>query len=698
MTTWIGGMEAPAAVTPMDRWDVPRLSRLLLGLALGVLSLLPVYRLLGGPETGLAGAATVGMTGAYAAMMVSTFLLLLIPVLLSSRLVPVAKADAWVASMRTLLEHPSTPVLVAIAGSLAFLVSAGFARFALDGQPNLVDAMSQLVHARYIAAGHVGGAGSDFGAAWTMQQSLFTDNGWASQYPPGHILLLALGMKAGAAWVVGPLMLALTAMFTTLAAQRLVPGRIALARVAGLLVAVSPFMVAHAGAYMSHTTAAAFGAIAVYTAVRADEGDALWTLATGAALGMMFATRPLSGLVLGITILTWLMVRKGKALAHATTRLVALAAGGLPFVLLVGWWNAHFFGSPFTFGYEAALGPAGGLGFGIDPWGNAYGLTQAVAYTSAELTSLSTFLLETPLPIVPLIAAWLIAGRRLDRGVALILAWAILPVIAQLGYWHHGLFMGPRMLNESAPAWIVLAVIAAADLVAKLPARLESAPAYSPRVSGIAMSLLSLAAAAFVLAPMRLDGYRQRPLAFEAASAAGGPALVFVHGGWTSRLAMRLATMNMRLDSVETALRQNATCTVQAYADARESRTGQQSVPVTLDFERRATLLPASVEISPGNRIRVSPGENALSGVCGREAGADRLGVLDVSPLLWRGDLPGIPGAGRMFVRDLGPDRNRALMAAHPERRAFVLMTPAPDAPPRLVEYDEAMKILWGGA
>jgi hypothetical protein len=491
-------------------------------------------------------------------------------------------------------------------------------------------------------------------------------------------------------------MLALTVLFTALAAERLLPGRTAVARTGALLVALSPFLIAHAGAFMSHTTAAAFGAIAIWCAARSDDGTPWWMAGAGVAIGAMFATRPVSALTLAAGISFWSALRAARtdqlALRRSAGRIALFAAGALPFVALVALYNSHFFGSATTFGYNAALGQAAGLGFGTDPWGNTYGPLQALAYTSAELSALNLFLLETPLPAVAIVALYLVLAPRLARGETLIAAWALLPVAAQLPYWHHGLFMGPRMLNESAPAWALLAAIAVVALVARLPARLPASPGWSPRTFGATLALGAVLAGVFVLGPMRLSSYTQRPLAFDAASSAQAPALIFVHGGWTSRLAMRLAAAGMRLDSVETALRQNPTCAVQTYADAR--RAG--SPLPALDFAPRATALPQAVELSPGNRIRIAAGETRLAGECGRQAAADRNGVIDVTPLLWRGDLPGAPVSGAMFVRDMGPPDNETIIAAEPARTAYILMTAAPDAPPRLLPYAEGVRLLWG--
>jgi hypothetical protein len=402
--------------------------------------------------------------------------------------------------------------------------------------------------------------------------------------------------------------------------------------------------------------------------------------------------RPLSALTLAAVIAIWVTFAAGRhGAGRAVLRIGALLLGALPFGLAIAAYNAHFFGSTTTFGYTAALGPAGGLGFGIDPWGNTYGVREALAYTSAELTSLSLFLLETPLPLVALIALWLGFGPRLKAGERLVAGWALAPLAVQLGYWHHGLFMGPRMLAEVAPAWCLLAAIAVSWVVAKLPARTASLGPYSPRSFGAAAAVAGLAAGLLALAPMRLASHAQRPAAPAATLGAEPSAIVFVHGGWTSRLSARLAASGIRLDSVETILRQNPTCAVQAWADARV-----EGGPLpTLDMERRSVGLTESIEISPGNRIRVAPGER-LGGECARQAAADRSGTIDVTPLLWLGAVPGAASDAVVFARDMGPAANARLLDALPGRTAWMLATSSPDSRPGLVEYEKAMRALWG--
>lgn len=678
-------------------------ARAVAGCSLAALALVPAYRLLARPETGLAGAATVELAGTYAALALGGLAAFAIVALIAARVVPMAAlAQAWARLARTITAPTAARfglVLALVAGAAA----AAFNLLILARQANLVDAMSQLVHARYLATGTLAGPASPF---WHIQQTLVTDAGWVSQYPPLHVLLLAAGFAAGAVWLVGPLLLAATVFLTALAADRLLPRERAIARVGVALAAVSPFLIAHAGAYMSHTTAAALAAAAVYCTARALAGSVGWSVAAGGALGALLATRPLFAVALGSVVAAALVLAKvenGSARVRLRVRrLAALAAGALPFALLLAAYNTHFFGHALRFGYEAALGPDGGLGFGVDPWGNTYGAREAIGYTSAELHALGVSLLESPIPVVALVGTWFALARRLEPGVWLFAGWAFAPVIANLLYWHHGLFMGPRMLNESAPAWFVLAALAGAWLVQRLPSSGTSTFGYVPRAGAAVALALAAAAGALVLGPLRLSTYaQQRPAALALASAVPGLPLVFVHGSWEGRVAMRLAAAGVPLDSVETALRQNSTCAVERFAAARAAGT---ALPA-LDFVRRAASTGGTdplarlrtLELGRGSRARVLEGE--LPGAaCVREAAADRFGALDITPLLWQADLPGLEADGPLYVRDLGPDRNATLIARMPERQPWLLGRDSNTSAPVLLAYASAMRTLWNAA
>ncbi|HSL71362.1 MAG TPA: hypothetical protein VK864_14035, partial [Longimicrobiales bacterium] len=564
-------------------------ARRVLGAALGLLATYPFYRLLSEPDTGLAGRTTVEIANAYQQFSLLVLMVALMVALLVARVW--SQLQFVIGRLGNALVRIPEQTFALTCALIALVLAALFGIRALQGEPNLIDAVAQLVHARYLASGQLAGPLTDvvFGM---LPQMLVTPAGWVSQYPPGHVVLLAIGLKLGMVELIGPLLLGATAYLTARLAELLFPEQRAVGRLGALFVAGSPFLIAHAGAYLSHTSAAAFGVAALYLAVRANfHGRGLiWA---GAALGGLFTIRPLTAVTMSAVILLWSSTR-GR-LRDRWAAPLWIAHSVLPFVVLIGLYNLRFFGSAWRFGYEAALGRNGALGFGIDPWGNVYGPLQALAYTSAELAALSLLLLETALPAVLAIAVFVVLAPRLERGDRLLLAWVLAPLATHTFYWHHGLFMGPRMLNEYAPAWCLLFARAIVSTPRLVNIR-RKVLGYSPAALAGALLLVG-SAAMLVLAPMRLASYATPPSpAAAAVTQLSSPALVFVHTAWEDRIAMRLAAVGMRLDSIETALRQNPTCAVQLYADAR---VRARPLP-PLDLAPRAQNLPPRREIAPG--------------------------------------------------------------------------------------------------
>lgn len=670
-----GHADAFSTQSPQPVWRV--IGAILLGL-----SVLPVYASLRRPDTGLAGAATADMA-ADAAGMVWTGTLFAVAVgIVTARLLDPARTTAALDAMSRRVLRVNG-VLFASAVALAGMVLSLIVEIAIfHREPVLLDAIVQLTHARYLAAGH-GAAPADTIGFFRMQQTAPVAGGWISQYPPMHVVLLAAGAALNAAWLTGPIMLGVTLFFTARAIDILVPGR-ASARIGVLLAAASPFLLAHAATYMSHTTAAAFIALALYAFAQYDRAPSdrpFALIACGVAVGATFATRPLTGLTVGLVLAAALNEKKRSARS-----LLFLATGALPIACAVAFYNAHYFGGFTRFGYDVALGPDAGLGFGTDPWGNRYGVLQALSYTSAELVSLSLQLLETPLPLVAAVALFLIRTTRLERGLAVVTSLALAPLASHLFYWHHGLFMGPRMLNEYGVLWCVIAVVAAASLVYDAPVHTRLFGRYSPQNFLVGVFAAGFAGA-LLLAPQRLRSYAApRSQSFDAASAAAGR-LVFVHGGWGERVAMQLAARGWRLDEVETAMRQNSTCSVQRVLDGAAPRSALDLVP-------RATALPRRVEVPRGNPVRVVDGEEWTAS-CAAQIASDGAGTIDPSTLFWRGALPGVkPGArsAPLFARDLGPALNQTLASSNDDAR--VLMR-GPAGEPKLVSYEEGMRQLW---
>ena len=664
------------------------------GLVLIGLVLVPAYRLLQGDGAGRFPLGSVAAAELASSLLFFGSLIVIVLAIVFSRLLVPSSIDGALSRLgKTLAAVP----LPWFAGGLALMAGAftlSFSLLVLDGKPNLIDAMVQLVHARYVAAGQLAGP-VEFMEFWQLQNSLVTPNGWVSQYPPGYVLFLAAGLRLGIVEIVGPFFLGITVLFTALAAERLLPDDRPTARLGALLLSFSPFLMAHAGAFMNHIGAAAFTAAAIYFALRSRDGRALpWALLAGAATGAVFSIRPLSAIVTALVVaVIWLSSDSsdpGVRVAHFLRRTLAATIGIAPILAAVGAYNQHFFGSPFVFGYLAAQGPLTGLGFHRDPTGAPYGLIQALGYTSSDLVAFGLFLLETPISVVLVAGLFLLLAERFPAGVRVVVVWALLPILANALYWHHGVFMGPRMLNEAAPAWALLTAVAAVGLVRLMPGRTWGS--YSPRAALILTFALAWIAGVLYLGPQRLASYGGPWMESSRIEPVRGsrPSLVFVHGAWTGRVVSRLAARGMRVDSLEAVMRQNTTCDSHNYALPVSGRGERPPI----DFSIVPVDPPPLMTIAAGDEIRVRSGQR-MSVECLREIASDTLGIVDVGPLLWQGDLPGLGGNGAMFVRDLGPEANARLIERYPERIPSVLLRPRDDAAPQLVPYAEGMKRLW---
>jgi hypothetical protein len=594
-------------------------------------------------------------------------------------------------------------VFAAGVGLLALVLALAVGELLYQGLYTNMDEIASAIQARYMALGRVAGPRLEFPEGWLITNTLMVDQGWVSQYPPSHLAVMALFYFLRIPGLTGPVLMGIMAWLCALSFPRLLPERQGTARGAALLVALSPFLLLLAGGSLSHLTAGAAGAAVFYVSLRARDGHWAWGLLVGCAVGIMVTARPLIGLVLGsaLPLFLWAPLLRAKGGGWGLSRAAATVVGGLPFAILLALYNEHLFGGITQFGYLAAFGANHKLGFHLDPWGYMYSLGSAVAFTSIDLLAVGVQAFETPLPLTAVVGVSLLLGPRLPKSSGPILAWALLPLLANAYYWFHD----PRMLFEAVPAWVLLAVLGVGEIVRWSDSR---APGTSSRRLGQMVAwavMVSLVMAAAWGIPNRWKsrtwtaetlGRIQMPSISE-----GEPAIVFVHSSWNERMSARLqGAGGMRQDSIVSALRRNTNCQLHHYALAREARTrgGQPGTPLPpADLQQKADAPEGLILVSPipGMSIRTREGES-LSEECMRELEADRFGAVALAPLLWQGDLPEAESGKPLFVRDLGPETNEEIRRLFPGRRAFLFSPLRAGADPEIVPYEEGMRVLWG--
>lgn len=678
-------------------------ARRVVGAVLVLLVVIPAYRLLASPDAGPFILGAIDAAELSRTLLITGALIVVAIGVLGSRVLGPSSAENLVIRLGARLATLPRTGFAFGAALLSASIALAFSVFVLQGKPNLIDAMVQLLHARFFAAGHLSGPADSFSEFWQLQNSLITSKGWVSQYPPGYIIFLALGLRLGIPQAVGPFFVGVTVFFTALTVERLLRDDIATARLGIVMLALSPFLVGLAGAYMNHIGGAAFISVAMYFAIRSlDEENFAWPVLTGFAVGLVFSIRPLTAVVASLVVACVWLGRGGRMGRETIPPFLLRSAGAVigiaPIFAGLAWYNRHFFGSAFRFGYVAAQGPLTGLGFHPDPTGQMYGPIQALGYTSADLVTLSLYLLETAIPAVLLVGLFLIFARRLSWGERILALWALLPVLGNFFYWHHGSFMGPRMLNEATPPWVVLTAVAAVGLVRLIP-RDKMFGNYPPRSALVLTLLVGWLSGIFFLGPQRLASYGGPWQASSRvklpSSATSAPSLVFVHGAWSGRVAMRLVAHGLRLDSLEVAMRSNTTCDVHNYSlwyGSDSARRVTKSPPIDFDFRKHAE--PPKLRIADGDDIRTQPGVR-MPYNCLLEAASDTLGIVEMGPLLWQTDLPGSTGPGAMVVRDMGPAANARIIARYPGRLPVVFYRSEKEGPPRLVPYSVGMNALW---
>ena len=187
---------------------------------------------------------------------------------------------------------PYSVLMGLLAAGLAVVVGERL----FEGLYPTVDEMVSVIHARYLASGTLAGPALPVPEAWLIPNTLMVEEGWVSQYPPGHLLTLGAFIRLGIPRLCGPVLMGITVWLLTLSFPRVIRGEDAVARSAALLTALCPFLIFLAGGGLSHLTAGAAGAAVLYFSLRSRHGNTNWALATGAAVGLMVCARPLVGI------------------------------------------------------------------------------------------------------------------------------------------------------------------------------------------------------------------------------------------------------------------------------------------------------------------------------------------------------------------------------------------------------------------
>jgi hypothetical protein len=579
------------------------------------------------------------------------------------------------------LRLPAAAFLILLGAGLA-VWSAYTMRSVFAANPVLIDEMAQLFHARVLSAGRLAAPAPGPAAAFLIQHTWITDAGWVSLYPPGHPLMLAVGMLFRVEWLVTPVLGGVGVALVYLVARGLYGPKTG--RIAAFLWAVSSWVMFMSASYMNHVTATTL-ALACWALLWAPRPSPrrLHLVAAGVCLAAVAATRPLDAVAAGLPVLLWAVSgRRWSAIPW-------IALGTLPVLVGWGYFNWRLFGSPLSIGYSAVYGSELNLGFGVDPWGRPFTPLVALSNFAVAMRRLHLFLYEWPIPALLPLGLWALAGRQrwVPDGIVAVGLLAV-PAL-YFFYWHSGYYPGPRFYYAAAP-FLVIGTARAWRWGWAL-ARRSCRPWWRGDVALVSAAVIVLIWGWTSVLPARFASFRAGfatlKLHPERELAARGvhQALVIVPEPWGSRLIVSLWELGVPPGLAERAYNWVDACDVQRVADgARAARLTPDETARRLEALMQAT--PVAVPRVPGSadetlRLR---GDRPLDPACLRELQHDQAGFTLYGYLAWRNPI-GL-NSGIVFARDLY-ERNEELFARYPGWAIWRYAPAAggpPDAPPVL--------------
>ena len=318
--------------------------------------------------------------------------------------------------------------------------------------PHVPDELSYLFQAKLLAAGHLSAPPPPLSDSFQLGNPplvVVTDGKWASLYPFGHPLMLAIGVRIGAVWLIPPLIGAASVVLVFAVGRRLYNARTGV--LAAVLFAASPFFLMTASNFMSHNTAAFYLLVSILCLAYADKRPVLFPLLAGIFFGLVFNTRQLSGAALvapfGLLLLTFPLARGRRAIG--AKQIAAFAAGGALMLLAYLAYRYGTTGHPLS--SQGIQTGENAIGFG-----GAHSVSAGLENERTQLTYHVMMLSNWPVLIsLMFVLLPFVLGTRNRWDWFFLIAIAFLWGVYIL-YFYNGFMHGPRYWYETTPLLLLL--------------------------------------------------------------------------------------------------------------------------------------------------------------------------------------------------------------------------------------------------
>ena len=374
----------------------------------------------------------------------------------------VAVVILQLASLEKLLRRLRPPpaswwasVLIPLIAAGAFGVLFHIAHNINQGVPHVPDEVSYVFQAKILASFHLTAPSPPVKDAFDFfYPSLLFDSGerWASIYPFGHPVMLAIGQLVGAVWLVPPALGALCIVLIYAVGRQIHGAHVGI--VAALLLAFSPFFQMTASNLMSHNTAAFYILACLFLISVNWRSKSLAYGLAGVCFGLLLNTRPLTAAALvppfALLFLYDFLSGRGQRLAIAR-RSVAFAAGVM---LMVGAFYLY------NLGTTGSLNPGYGSSAQLETvvgFGEKNSVARGMQNEQTQLATLLLVINGWPLFVgLALVLLPFMLGTRSHWDLFLLIA-AVFTVGVWTAYEGSGIMHGPRYWYEAMPFLILLA-------------------------------------------------------------------------------------------------------------------------------------------------------------------------------------------------------------------------------------------------
>jgi hypothetical protein len=378
-------------------------------------------------------------------------------------------------AMRTARVARALPWLIAaVLAGVSFGVTL-FLNYSYESHiPHVPDEVSYIFQARVFAGGHLSAPPPPVPKSFDFFYPPLIavgDGKWASVYPFGHPLVLAIGVRVGAIWLIPPLIGACCVALTFVVGRKIYGARAA--QLAALLLVASPFFLMNASNFMSHNTAVFYVLLSLVFLAYADRRPYLYPLLAGVFFGLVFNTRPLTafGLVppFGVMLLSFLKEPDHRRMG--VKQIAGFAGGG--FLMLLAYWGYNLGTTGDAFTVASSQASTNVIGFA--------GTHSVSAGIENEHTQMAFLLLvfenwSTYIGLMLVLLPFVLGTRKVWDWF--LLGCAVCVMGAYTLYYANGLMYGPRYWYEAMPFLILLAARGAdraATVAANVGARLRQA-------------------------------------------------------------------------------------------------------------------------------------------------------------------------------------------------------------------------------